>query len=353
MPHDEADRRLTLIVPAHNRPGFVQRLLHFAARTGIRSPIVVSDSSTGPAQAAIEELSRHWDSQLDLIYHRLPIPFVTKLTAEVNRVATPYCCFWAHDDFQMPAALRESVAFLDQHPDFSMSFGRVFMAFDEPGKDLLLHYPEIADDNPLHRMRRWTRNFFCTYYGVQRTELAKRQWALADRSTDYESSRIIPEVMLGQLLALSGKIHMLDRVAAVYQIHDGCESVVTPGVQHARRFQYDYRRYSYALTEEVQRVSGLSRADAERAVAQSYRDVHPWTAARWNWLALTKRELHRLARQIASIVSRHEEFPRQLTRTPTSRHDDALTDPHLQLSLDLLDEHPQGIAPSSAGREAA
>lgn len=350
----EADHRLTLIVPAHNRPGFVHRLLHFAHRAGIRSPIVVSDSSSGPAQPAIEELSRGWTSKLDLTYHRLPLPFVTKLTAEANRVATPYCCFWAHDDFLMPAALRESVEFLDRHPDYSMSFGRVLMAFDEPGKDVLLHYPEIDDDNPLHRMRRWTRNFFCTYYGVQRTELLKRQWAIADRSTDYDSSRIIPEVMLGQLLALSGKIHMLDRVAAVYQIHDGCESVVTPGVQHARRFRYDYRRYSYALTEEVERVCGLPWDAAEKAVAQSYRDVHPWTAARWNWLALTKRELHRLARQIASIFTRRDQFPRQLTRTPVDRTGEAIAAPHLRLGLDLLTEFPQGMPTSTAtDREAA
>lgn len=87
-------QNVTVIIPAHNRPERLRRLLDYYSRTDIK--ILVPDSSDHPFADA--------EKYPDITYlHRPKLHFLLKLKEVLPMISTPYVLYCADDDFAVPA----------------------------------------------------------------------------------------------------------------------------------------------------------------------------------------------------------------------------------------------------------
>ena len=107
-------QNVTVIIPAHNRPERLRRLLDYYSRTDIK--ILVPDSSDHPFADA--------EKYPDITYlHRPKLHFLLKLKEVLPMISTPYVLYCADDDFAVPSGIAQMTTFLDEHPDYSTAQG--------------------------------------------------------------------------------------------------------------------------------------------------------------------------------------------------------------------------------------
>ena len=123
-------QNVTVIIPAHNRPKRLRRLLDYYSRTDIK--ILVPDSSDHPFADA--------EKYPDITYlHRPKLHFLLKLKEVLPMISTPYVLYCADDDFAVPSGIAQMTAFLDEHPDYSTAQGH-YLTFT-PRKGKISFYP--------------------------------------------------------------------------------------------------------------------------------------------------------------------------------------------------------------------
>ena len=99
-------QNVTVIIPAHNRPERLRRLLDYYSRTDIK--VLVPDSSDHPFADA--------EKYPDITYlHRPKLHFLLKLKEVLPMISTPYVLYCADDDFAVPSGIAQMTAFLDEH----------------------------------------------------------------------------------------------------------------------------------------------------------------------------------------------------------------------------------------------
>lgn len=116
---------VTVIIPAHNRPRRLQRLLDYYAGTGVR--LLVPDSSDKPFAGRI-------DPDTTTYLHRPRMHFFRKLRDVLPLITTDYVLYCADDDFAVPEAIRHITDFLDAHPDHAIAQGHYLTFTPEPGR---------------------------------------------------------------------------------------------------------------------------------------------------------------------------------------------------------------------------
>lgn len=118
-------QNVTVIIPAHNRPERLRRLLDYYSRTDIK--ILVPDSSDHPFADA--------EKYPDITYlHRPKLHFLLKLKEVLPMISTPYVLYCADDDFAVPSGIAQMTAFLDEHPDYSTAQGHYLTFTPHKGK---------------------------------------------------------------------------------------------------------------------------------------------------------------------------------------------------------------------------
>lgn len=123
-------QNVTVIIPAHNRPERLRRLLDYYSRTDIK--VLVPDSSDHPFADA--------EKYPDITYlHRPKLHFLLKLKEVLPMISTPYVLYCADDDFAVPSGIAQMTAFLDEHPDYSTAQGH-YLTFT-PHKGKISFYP--------------------------------------------------------------------------------------------------------------------------------------------------------------------------------------------------------------------
>ena len=142
-------QNVTVIIPAHNRPERLRRLLDYYSRTDIK--ILVPDSSDHPFADA--------EKYPDITYlHRPKLHFLLKLKEVLPMISTPYVLYCADDDFAVPSGIAQMTAFLDEHPDYSTAQGH-YLTFT-PHKGKISFYPryiryfdkQVTGDTPRERL---------------------------------------------------------------------------------------------------------------------------------------------------------------------------------------------------------
>ncbi|MCD8292612.1 MAG: TIGR00180 family glycosyltransferase [Prevotellaceae bacterium] len=115
--------RVTVIIPAHNRPERLRRLLDYYSGTALQ--LLVPDSSDYPFPDA--------DAYPTVTYlHRPRLHFLLKIREVLPLIKTPYVLYCADDDFTVQPAIGQVIDFLDAHPDYSVAQGH-YLTFT-PGK---------------------------------------------------------------------------------------------------------------------------------------------------------------------------------------------------------------------------
>lgn len=160
--------RLTIIIPAHNRPERLQRLLGYYAGTGAR--LLVPDSSDEPYTGPLDQATTTY-------LHRPRLHFLLKLREVLPMISTPYVVYCADDDFAVPEGLRSVMDFLDASPAFSIAQGH-YLTFTPLPDGRITFLPRyirnfesrIYAPEPLERLASRSGIYASPLYSVARTE---------------------------------------------------------------------------------------------------------------------------------------------------------------------------------------
>jgi len=111
---------VTVVIPAHNRPEKLRRVLHYYLQTNIN--ILVSDSSA--------MLFPYLNEFPELNYYHFPKEqFLRKINNILPYINTKYVVYCADDDFIVPQAIEQCIIFLELHPDYNSAQGH-YLSFE-------------------------------------------------------------------------------------------------------------------------------------------------------------------------------------------------------------------------------
>lgn len=336
------DSSLTVVVPTHNRAHFLARLLRYAEECEFPFPLRIIDSSNELHRSRNRELAT--GSRLAPAYEHCDLPIIEKMLHAMQQVTTPFSCFWADDDFQLPHALRSGARFLAEHADFTCAMGQSLSVMQRRNSEIRARDSRSLDfDSPAARIETWSRRFFSTFYGVYRSEHFRYCLERTSQIADYARSRIIPEILMGELGLLLGKFQRLDAPSLIYMTHAGNESHLVPCVRDEAGFDEHYHRYLEGFADDLCRLGGMHRDDALRLARRAFRNVYQWNGGRWKWIRKSLRELRRVAGTLGSAAATLAGVRRSPMCERLPADDPRLADPDVTRALRFVREFPEGI----------
>ena len=197
----------TLVVPTYNRPEELRRLVGYLTSAGLKSRVLVLDSSLAKAQrmnrAALGKAG------LDIAHLRFSPDLnpYQKLRVGLEAVTTPLCSICADDDFVVLPGLRESIAALradgaavaahGPYFNFEDGFGRLNVSF------LVQRGERIDGKSAFDRISQLMSHYHALFYAVQRTEVARNSF----RVTDALSTMLGKEIASTAMVAARGPVH--------------------------------------------------------------------------------------------------------------------------------------------------
>ena len=271
---------LSYVVPTHNRSLFLRRLLGFYAEVGCARPILIADSSDSAEASANRQAVASFEDRLNLHYNHYKLGVIAKCRTAVENVSTPHVVFSADDDFQIPNGVDKCSEFLSENADYATCGGTALFAHADQSKPATLRtYESVAAADPLRRLSQISLGrYFCLFYAVHRTDQCLQRIQAAESYTNYDSSRILPEVLLLQLIAFHGKVKLLDDIVYVRQGHEDSDSARLPNVQDPNAFDDDFQSYQSPLSDQILNHAPLSSAQSYELIKQSLVDLVPGCA---------------------------------------------------------------------------
>jgi glycosyltransferase domain-containing protein len=159
---------VTLVVPTHNRSGYLSRLLEYYQHTAIS--IVIVDSSLNENTSI---------SGNHLAYYYLPgMPLPQKMAFGLSKVKTKFVLFCADDDFIIPSSILKCITFLQENESYASAQGNAIhykkrtryknfvelnLLYDETSS-------EISDEDPFKRLYDLFHPYRSVIYAVHFTE---------------------------------------------------------------------------------------------------------------------------------------------------------------------------------------
>lgn len=227
-PDKELLQDVTVIIPAHNRPERLERLLNYYKGSGVK--ILVADSSTERYRGDLS------DPDVEYSFHP-QTHFLLKLRAVMERIRTKYVVYCADDDFAVPAAIARMAEFLDANPDYSVAQGH-YLTF-VPSARKISFYPRyiryfnsrIDHDSPAERMLNQQQIYATMLYGVARADAFKRiySYCFEPDGTLRFSNLFLAEEFFNHAMLLQGKYATLPHFfSAREKIPGSATETVTP-----------------------------------------------------------------------------------------------------------------------------
>ncbi|WP_285416795.1 TIGR00180 family glycosyltransferase [Pseudomonas sp. efr-133-TYG-5] len=180
------NEQLTVVLISHERPAFLRRAVTFYSSLPCR--VLVLDSSA-EAQPGIAGVYPNVDYQHLPQYGYWGIR--AKLAYGVDQVATPLMVFAADDDFHVPEALHESVAFMQANPDYTLCHGYSMMylslansvSYYRRDKKVCEDYAsDVAED----RVNEYLYQYLPPFYAVQRTAVLQEWYRILPHETSFQ-----------------------------------------------------------------------------------------------------------------------------------------------------------------------
>jgi len=238
-------KQLTYLLPTHNRPHFMRRLLTFMDLMNEKASILIADSSQQEHRKQNQDLVEEYGQKLNLSYHHVDLAPSTKFRLAVEMVETPYLAFCADDDFLLPDTVYSCVDFLSHSPDYSCAQGiMVSLDIDKQNRCYKLRGYSLEDDSPIKRFQRLAANWYSTFYSVYRTPAIVKAYQVTDDVCDDSRARIFPELLLSQMTVILGKVKFFPCLYNLREEHASNVSAVIPNVQdeqHVSELYVDFR----------------------------------------------------------------------------------------------------------------
>ncbi|MBX3256845.1 MAG: TIGR00180 family glycosyltransferase [Chitinophagaceae bacterium] len=204
--------KLTLLIPTHNRHGYLSRSLAYYSKWNIH--IIVADSTPEP----FEQLSLY--PKIEYL-HFPGSSYSAKLPSSLLHVKTPYIVMCADDDFIVTNTLLKCFDFLENNADYSVAMGSViyFSLISNDTKVELapvykgqLEY-HISEEDPFNRVHTFFSNYRTVYYGLHRTDVLKTAFL----NTENTQNLLLYEYISGLYPLIAGKVMAF---ADLYQVRE-------------------------------------------------------------------------------------------------------------------------------------
>ena len=117
---------LTLVIPAYNRPAYLERQIDFWSATDVRLCILDGSKESAP-QSLIDRMGPN------VYYRHLPIGFNERLVMACDLVQTKYVALLGDDELYAPHGLQECITQLEVDKRLVACVGRTLFFFERDG----------------------------------------------------------------------------------------------------------------------------------------------------------------------------------------------------------------------------
>lgn len=263
--------QFTIIIPAHNRPRHLKRLLEYYLSYDIR--IIVADSSR-------TEFCYLKEYEQKIVYRHYPnVCLAEKISFILALIETPYVLMCADDDFILPESICLIIEFLKSHLDYNSGQG-IYADFDPYSSLSQLHLRyshmlnlQIDADNGIDRILHLMGNYFQYYYCVYRTSAFKATYSTIIVNGKAEIVNLcLLECFVSSYPAISGKHVILpvlygireNAVCSAATITDCIPKVISNPV-----YGREYSAYIRILAAELEHVDRISSHEANQIIRES------------------------------------------------------------------------------------
>ena len=243
MRHSAIADSLTVVVTTYNRYPHLSRLLRYAESVGLPWTLHVLDSSS--YALADEELTRRLaGGRIQHVVYAPSTQSMDKLRDGLNRVGSTYVVVWNDDDFLVPRALAEGIAWLEAHPEYSVAHGpsALFVTERMHGRTELGCMPylqrPITDDTAARRLRSYLGCQTVLNSSVHRTASLVRNVALC---CSHRFGYTWAELALGGLAVIEGQAAHLDRLYLLKEGHEGPDTWILSLINEIPQDQAGWR----------------------------------------------------------------------------------------------------------------
>ena len=101
---------ITILIPTHNRPGYLKRILSYYSDCGIAYNVIVADSSsTDNKEISKKFISSISSTNISYISYPQEINLFHKFADALKYVNMKYCVICADDDFITPNGINQPI----------------------------------------------------------------------------------------------------------------------------------------------------------------------------------------------------------------------------------------------------
>lgn len=333
----------TLLIPTHNRPNYLRRLLLFLENLNCRCPIRVYDSSDLNPRTDNAAACRDFSYSLSLQYFHLNLGVIEKFVWALEQANTPFVVFCADDDFVVPRGIHAGTEFLAANALYSSVGGQTAKIFTYGEKDAKIacrlgRTYNLPHDSPLKRCRLNANHWFSTFYNVYHAEILRENLRFTAKHCDFINARIYPEILVDQLGVLAGKVKCLPMLFSVRQFHDGCYGRL-PVVHDQSNHERYYRSFQEALASRLVETAGIGQEEALEFVHGLFSHMLRQNSKR-SPLVRIKREIERNIRTLIDWLDDRN----QLEGCRLPMWHPLRRDPAWQLAYRLIQTYPHGMS---------
>lgn len=262
--------QVTVVIPAHNRPERLRRLLDYYSGTNIS--ILVSDSSDkefGYASHYPQAVHRHYPREL----------LFRKIINILPLIDTPYVFYCADDDFIVPQAVEQMMLFLEANPDYATALGH-YLTFEVKRNKIeftpryIRHFDKrIEAGSAAGRLDRYKNIYATNLYSVIRSDVFKKMYlACAKPDGARFSNLFLGEEYFNLFSLIHGNCATLPVFySARERIPNSATSTTVPFdiVKSSESHKEEYSAFVDILATELARKDGIPYEAAEALVIRA------------------------------------------------------------------------------------
>lgn len=201
----------TLIIPSHNRPGYLERIFEYYK--DVNFYVVCCDSSENKYEKELP---------LNVKYNHVPgLNFKQKMFKTISEVDTEYIICCADDDFILKSSIQKGIDFLNLNSYYNSIVGKYVGFFKSFNSSFYSTYNSTnfyvpTTNNPILNVQEFMSNYYMILWGLYRKESILKAYEIILNS-DFRNDNFI-ELIIGSFLSYSGNIKHLDLIWGVREI---------------------------------------------------------------------------------------------------------------------------------------
>jgi glycosyltransferase domain-containing protein len=299
------DDRFSVVIPTHNRPERLGRVLSYYNEYGRNLNVIIADSSFAEIKKRNKKTISLF-SNLDISYlsdyspeDDIMMRFLRKIAEAVDHVTREYCLLCPDDGFITPRGIDQSIDFLEENSDFTVAHGN-YIAFYKEGTEQFLWksiypYRSITFPDAKDRLLAHFSDYNPTTLGVHRTDFLKM---LYEETTKFTEDLRFCELLPSALTLVHGKMKHLNVLYAALEYMPTSLGETTEDLWNFVSTNTYYRKYAKfrdCLTAHLSESPRVDDKDSKKivdAAMSAYLSAYwPSIQAAHTWKNISKRKI--------------------------------------------------------------